>query len=215
MGEIVMVRHGQAMSGAESEEDYDRLSKRGRRQAEWLGHWLGAHEKPFDRIVSGSMRRHRETAEALALGPADPDPRLNELDYFTLAREIEIARGIGLPKSPEDFADHVVQTFAAWHDAEIAGAETFGAFEARVGAALHEMSRVGERVLVVTSGGVIAMTMRLVLGLGPDHMAQVVLPIYNSSLHRFRVLGTGTFLSAFNAIPHLDAPGRAGDRSFI
>ena len=37
MGEIVLIRHGQANSHATTEEDYDRLSPLGHDQARWVG----------------------------------------------------------------------------------------------------------------------------------------------------------------------------------
>ncbi|GGL51427.1 histidine phosphatase family protein [Wenxinia marina] len=215
MGEIVMVRHGQANTGAATEEEYDRLSPLGHRQAGWLGEWLRANEAPFDAVLSGTMRRHRETAEAMRFPPQQADERLNELDYFALARDLQVHRQVPPPGTPEDFADHVPQTFAAWHAAEIAGAEPFASFEARVRDVLDEAATPGRRVLCVTSGGVIAMAMRLALGLDPERLAHVLLPIHNSSLHRFRVREGGTYLSAFNAIPHLDPPDRASARTFL
>jgi phosphohistidine phosphatase SixA len=66
MGELVLIRHGQANSAANDEDGYDRLSDLGHQQARWLGDWLRAHEAPFDRVLMGSLRRHRETAEAWA-----------------------------------------------------------------------------------------------------------------------------------------------------
>lgn len=215
MGEIVMVRHGQANTGAQSEADYDRLSQLGHVQAGWLGDWLDAHDPGFDLVLSGTMRRHRETAAGMRRTPDREDNRLNEIDYFALARDIEITHGLPQPASQQDFATHMPQTFAAWHAAEIAGAEPFARFEDRVREVLHEAAEPGRRVLCVTSGGIIAMALRIALGLDTDRLAQVLLPIYNSSLHRFRVLDSGIFLSAFNAIPHLDAPERSDCRSWI
>ncbi|MEO1001217.1 MAG: phosphoglycerate mutase family protein, partial [Pseudomonadota bacterium] len=85
MGEIVLVRHGQASAGA---EDYDRLSALGHEQAAWLGHYFEAHGMGFDRVLRGSLRRHRETAEGIASAmggfAADEDARLNELEYGDL-----------------------------------------------------------------------------------------------------------------------------------
>ena len=215
MGEIVMVRHGQANSGAETEEDYDRLSDLGHVQARWLGDWLEAHEAPFDRVVRGTMRRHRETAEGMGFAEAEGDGRLNELDYFALARDRMVHHGVRPPESPEDFVTHMPETFAAWHRAEIAGTEPFAGFEARIGTVLAEASAPGRRLLCVTSGGVIAMALRLCLGLDIARLAQVLLPIHNASLHRFRVREEGIFLSSFNAIPHLEAPDRAHARTFL
>ena len=37
MGELTLIRHGQANSGATTEEDYDRLSDLGHTQARLLG----------------------------------------------------------------------------------------------------------------------------------------------------------------------------------
>ena len=215
MGEIIMVRHGQANTGAASEEEYDRLSDLGHQQAGWLGDWLRLHEAPFDLVLSGTMRRHRETAGSAGFTPDQQDKRLNELDYFALARDIEITHGLPMPANQQDFAEHIPQTFAAWHAAEITGNEPFTEFESRIRTVLDEAAVPGRRVLCVTSGGVIAMTLRLALGLYAQRLAQVLLPIYNSSLHRFRVLETGTFLSSFNAIPHLDPVDRAEARTWI
>lgn len=214
MGEIIMVRHGQANSGATSEEEYDRLSDLGKTQAGWLGDWLRDHDPGFDLVISGTMRRHRETANGMGHETRREDARLNELDYFALARDIEIARGLPMP-GPQDFADHVPQTFQAWHDAEITGAEPFASFEARIREIIDEASEPGRRVLCVTSGGVIAMALRIALGLDPERLAQVLLPIYNTSVHRFRVLDSGTFLSGFNSTPHLDPPDRAEARTWL
>jgi len=215
MGEIVMVRHGQANTGATSEAEYDRLSHLGHQQAEWLGDWMRLHESPFDHVLTGTMRRHRETARGMGVAADHRDERLNELDYFALARDIEITHGLAQPASEQDFAAHIPQTFKAWHAAEITGAEPFAGFEARIRTVLDEAAEPGRRVLCVTSGGVIAMALRLALDLDPERLAQVLLPIYNSSIHRFRVLDTGTFLSSFNAIPHLDPPDRRDSRSWI
>ena len=61
MGAIYLVRHGQASFGA---AEYDALSPLGVEQAGILGAALKQRGLSFDRIVSGPMRRHRQTAEA-------------------------------------------------------------------------------------------------------------------------------------------------------
>ncbi|WP_224816023.1 histidine phosphatase family protein [Hasllibacter sp. MH4015] len=214
MGELILVRHGQANSGATTEEAYDRLSALGHRQAGWLGDWFAAQEAPFDQVYRGTMRRHRETAEGIGV-EAQADARLNELDYFALARDMEITHGMPIPATQQDFADHIPQTLKAWHAQEIAGAEPFAAFEARIATVLAEAATPGRRVLCVTSGGVIAMSLRIALGLDMDRLAQVLLPIFNSSVHRFRVVEGGTFLTSFNAVPHLEGPERVEARTWV
>ena len=215
MGELYLVRHGQANAGATTEEGYDRLSDLGHRQARLLGAWMRDHETPFDLILSGDMRRHRETAEGMGVTPDHIDPRLNEMQYLALVRDMEVNHGVAPPIGPDDFADHIPQTLAAWEQATIQGSEPFATFEARIAEALAEAAKPGKRVLCVTSGGVISMVMRGALGLNTDQMAHVLLPIYNSSLHRFRIRPEGTFLMTFNGIPHLDPPELAALRTHL
>lgn len=211
MGEIVLVRHGQANSAAQDEAGYDRLSDLGRTQADWLGAWLRAQGERYDRVLSGSLNRHLGTADAMGFAP-DVDPRLNELDYFNLSEALRDTHGIPLP-GPGDFAAHVPQVMEAWHRAEILGNETFEAFETRVTSILAEAAEPGRRVLCVTSGGVIGMMIRHLLGLDPTRMAHVLLPILNTSIHHIHVMPHGPILAGFNAVPHLDPPGRAHART--
>ncbi|MEM7685167.1 MAG: phosphoglycerate mutase family protein [Pseudomonadota bacterium] len=63
--ELWLVRHGQA---AFASDDYDRLTDLGWQQARWLGEHLRGMEVGFDRIASGTLRRQRETAEAVSGG---------------------------------------------------------------------------------------------------------------------------------------------------
>lgn len=206
MGEIVLVRHGQANSRADNEDDYDRLSELGHAQAAWLGDWLRATGETFDAVLSGSLRRHRETVRSMGV-EAEIDDRLNEMDYFNLGRALEETHGVPVPAA-DGFPDHVPQVMRAWHAAEIRGNETFAAFEARVTGALVEAAEEGRRVLCITSGGVIGMAMRHVLGLDPTRLAHVLLPIRNTSIHRLLVRGDQMVLSGYNATPHLDARER-------
>ncbi len=212
MGEILLVRHGQANSHATNEADYDRLSATGHRQAKWLGAWMRAHEYAFDHVVSGTLQRHRETVAGMGF-EADEDPRLNELDYFGLSHALTRVTGEPVP-SGEDFADHMPRVFAAWQKAEIEGTEPYHAFEDRVAALIRDAAVPGRRVLCVTSGGVIGMVLRHLLDLDLIKMSRVMLPIWNTSLHRLHVGERETILAGFNAIPHLELPERAEARTY-
>ncbi len=207
MGEVILVRHGQANSGATDEESYDRLSDLGHQQAKWLGDYLRVREKPFDKVISGSLRRHKETAAGIGYDDPYIDARLNEMDYFNLGQALEDVHGVPFP-GPEEFAAHVPQVMEAWHKAEIMGVETFASFEDRVTSVLQEAAKPGTRVLCVTSGGVIGMIIRHLLKLDPTRLAHVLLPIMNSSLHRVHVIPQGPILASFNAVPHLDQDDR-------
>ncbi|MEO0486303.1 MAG: histidine phosphatase family protein [Pseudomonadota bacterium] len=208
MGEIVLVRHGQANSAATDEESYDRLSNLGHEQARMLGDHLRRVEAPFDLVLSGTLTRHQETAAGMGLTPDRLDARLNELDYFNLADALEKARGIPRPDGA-GFAAHIPVVMEAWHAAEIQGQESFANFETRIAEVLAEAQKPGRRVICVTSGGVIGMVLRHLLRLDPTRMAHILLPIYNTSIHRVAVREQGAMLSGFNATPHLDAPDRA------
>ncbi len=213
MGQLYLVRHGQANSHATTEEDYDRLSELGHKQATLLGQWVDTHEAPFDLVISGTMQRHVETANGMGFTPNHKDSRLNEMNYFALVHEMQRIHGLTPPSTSDDFAVHMPQTFTAWEQGSIAGSEPFSAFETRIRSALSDLAHPGKRVLCVTSGGVIAMAMRASLGLGITQTAQILLPIYNSSLHRFHVRAQGHVLASFNTIPHLDHPDQSGHRT--
>lgn len=207
MGVITLVRHGQANSAASDEAGYDRLSDLGHQQARWLGDWLRDQEEQFDLVLSGSLRRHRQTAAGMGWEQPEIDPRLNELDYFNLGQALQDAHGIP-PASPENFVDHFIAVLHAWERAEICGNETFESFESRVSGILQEAAQPGRQVLCITSGGVIAMIIRHLLDLDLTRMAHVSLPILNTSIHRIHVRQVGTILAGYNAVPHLDRADR-------
>ena len=217
MGEIVMVRHGQANSGATNEADYDRLSPLGFQQAEWLGGYFDAHDIRFDRIISGTLRRHIETRNGMGLGPGHAeDPRLNEIIYFPLADAMHRQFGTPVPDTEHAFASHVPLTLTAWKENQLTDIpETHADFETRVFAALDEASARPERTLFVTSGGVIATILARLLRLDVAALAAVLLQIRNSSYHVLRRFGDHMHLHQFNATPHLAHPDRHHALTFV
>ncbi|QQA43145.1 histidine phosphatase family protein [Pelagovum pacificum] len=212
MGSIILVRHGQANSSATDEAGYDRLSDLGRQQAMWLGEWMREQDMTFDRVLSGTLLRHRATAEAMGFPDAEADARLNEMDYLNLSRALQETLGVPAP-GPDEFAAHIPQVLEAWNAAAIMGNETFESFEARVTSVIMEAAEPGVNVLCVTSGGVIGMAIRHLLGLDLARTAQMLLPIWNSSIHRMHVRPEATILAGFNAIPHLERADRVDART--
>ncbi|MEP4195482.1 MAG: histidine phosphatase family protein [Aliishimia sp.] len=214
MSHITLIRHGQANSDATTEEDYDRLSDLGHQQARWLGAHLRDMHQHHSRLYTGTLRRHIETADGMATGlDAVRDARLNELEYFTMASALEEEHGISAPVEQSDFIAHFPVILQYWQDDKIEGApERFSHFEARINDVLREIGQGNGPAFVVTSGGLIAMTMRSHLRLDVHAMAHVALAIFNSSLHRLYPIGgpeNGTWSPVlFNAIPHLEHPER-------
>ena len=62
MSEIFLVRHAQASFGT---DNYDALSDIGWQQSRLLGKYFFSRNGEFDRIVSGTLNRHKETLEGM------------------------------------------------------------------------------------------------------------------------------------------------------
>ncbi|WP_420326466.1 histidine phosphatase family protein [Mameliella sp.] len=219
MSFITLVRHGQANSSARDEGSYDRLSDLGWQQARWLGGYFEQTGEKFARVYSGTLRRHVETVEGISpASMADPvqDARLNELAYFDMAQLMEAQHGIAIPGDREEFILHLPQLLTLWRDGALQDVpETWQSFETRVTEALTEIAGGEGRALVVTSGGLIGMAMRVIMQLELKAMAHLCLAIENSSLHRIQPLATGLAMTQFNALPHLDSPERQHARSHL
>jgi len=67
MANLFLVRHGQASFGA---HDYDLLSETGQRQSRLLGEYLADRGVRPVRVMTGSLRRQRQTWEGMAEGLA-------------------------------------------------------------------------------------------------------------------------------------------------
>jgi broad specificity phosphatase PhoE len=219
MSFITLVRHGQANSSARDEGSYDRLSELGWQQARWLGGYFEQTGEKFARVYSGTLRRHVETVEGIcpaSLAEPVQDARLNELAYFDMAQLMQAQHGIAIPGDREEFILHLPQLLTLWRDGALQDApESWQSFETRVTEALTEIADGEGRALVVTSGGLIGMAMRVIMQLELKAMAHLCLAIENSSLHRIQPLATGLAMTQFNALPHLDSAERQHARSHL
>ena len=217
MTELTLVRHGQAQTGAKDEAGYDRLSELGHDQARWLGDYL-RQSQGFDHVVSGTLARQIQTARALGLHgvPLDTDSRLNELDYFGLARSLHSSHGVPLPGEARSFAAHVPLVLEIWRKGEFrSGLETYDAFRTRIRNALQDAAQREGRVLLVTSTGVIATLAALALGLGTEMKTKIFLRVAHTSVHKFELRGDELHLTQFGATPHLDRPDRAHAKTLV
>lgn len=219
MGEIVFVRHGQASFGT---DDYDRLSDLGWQQARWLGEHLAHEGRRFHLAAAGDLRRHRETAEAIAETCGAEDavvlPGLNEMNFDQLLEDAHAAGVIPTTEfgESEDFAREFPKIMKGWEAASfMTSHEPFADFNARVRESVESLMQDGRDVLIVSSGGPKAVMMRHILGLGTHKMAQVLLTIHNSSFSRFLVRDGSLMLGEFNSTPHLAGPDRAHLRTYI
>lgn len=209
---IVLVRHGQASWG---HADYDVLSPHGHDQARALGTaWRASGFQPT-RLLTGTMRRHRETAEGIVAGMgADRLPEvvsgLEEFDHVDVFAE-SIADDGRLPDLDEASMEAVfVEGMQRWitGDASRSYRETYPEFRARVREAFGGLvASVGpeEKAAVVTSGGVIASIVCDLLGIEATRWPTLAAPIVNSSMHRILVRNDEPTLLSFNEHAHLAA----------
>ena len=204
MGQLLLVRHGQASWGA---ADYDVLSPKGEDQARSVGRAL-ARLRP-DVVVHGSLRRQRRTTE-LAVAAAGwsttpaTDPRWDEMDHEAV-----------LAAQPRDFEGRPdARQFQAWFEAattrwtsgdhEADYDEAFPAFRARVAAALEELADAGTAV-VVTSGGPVASVAAQLLDAGLSTYTRLAPVVVNASVTRVVSGRRGPTLVSFNEHQHLTA----------
>jgi broad specificity phosphatase PhoE len=217
MTSVVLVRHGQASFGA---ADYDVLSETGRRQARVAGEALRGRIGNVRAVVTGAMRRQRDTAaaclEAMGLSPAwTEDAAWNEFDHEEVLRVFEprwadhaqLHRDLEAAAFAGAFERAFHAAVARWtggaHDAEYR--ETWPGFLARVDGALARLPRAaGGTVLVFTSGGPISAACRAPLG-AADAAAVFAhaFRLANASVTTLRVGPAGLELEAFNDHAHL------------
>jgi broad specificity phosphatase PhoE len=215
MGTLYLVRHGQASFGA---ADYDALSELGHRQSLRLGQYWRERGIGFDAVITGTLRRHRETwdgiAEGLGLSQREvlPWPGLNEYDSAAVIATIHPAK-LAKPDTPELYRHHfrlLREGLAAWMQGRAvpAGMPSYIDFLAGVTTALdHVRERHhGAKVLVVSSGGPISTAVGHVLRTPPETTIELNLRLRNTSVTEFAFTPKRHMLVGFNAISHLDAP---------
>ena len=221
MAELYLVRHGQASFGA---ENYDELSPSGRTQSLWLGEYFAQAKLRFDRVVVGTMQRHRQTADAILAAMGGPqveiaqDAGLNEYDFQALFASLGeeglplgLSAGLSAASAKKDFYKGLRQVLQLWADDRLPGRvpETWHQFQARVQRARIDIQRTGGRsVLVVSSGGPIAVTAQQVLQ-APDATAIALnMQIRNSSVCQYVFNDGAMSLVSFNSVPHLERAER-------
>jgi broad specificity phosphatase PhoE len=207
MAELLVIRHGQASFG---QDDYDVLSDLGHRQSEALGRVLRALDWVPDRLVTGSLRRQKDTLTAMGFEEAPEEHAgFNEYDFHDLL----MARFKGdVPDLVKgDRKTHfraLRETVFEWQDAVFDGAaETYAEFAARVEAArAFATDTDAKRVLVISSGGVIGQLTSVALGADRRHMMHLNLQVKNTAMTRFMFKGPQFTLHEFNATPHFMTP---------
>jgi broad specificity phosphatase PhoE len=86
LSSVYLIRHGQAGT----RELYDALSDTGHEQARLLGEYLAAQGLRFSAVISGGLRRQRETAEQLAIAFRKAGLELPELTMDAQWNEFDL-----------------------------------------------------------------------------------------------------------------------------
>lgn len=212
MALLVLVRHGQASWGA---ADYDVLSEHGHEQARTLGiAWRAAGFEPT-RMLSGTLRRHRETAAEIRTGHGalpldDVVDGLEEFDHVDVFAE-SIGSDGSLPDLDETameqmFGDGLRRWISA--DGSRSYRETYRQFRTRVAdafAGVLDGVAPDDKIAVVTSGGVMAGIVCDLLGVSADRWPTLAAPIVNTGTCKILVRRDEPMLVSFNEHGHLDA----------
>lgn len=220
MGQLLLVRHGQASFGA---DDYDVLSETGWEQSRLLGAWLAEQGVSPDVVLRGDMRRHRETVEGMVEGGAwasartEVDSGWNEFDHLGVVAtypDLPVTEP-GQELGRREFQRYFELATARWTSGEFDDEypEAYGAFVARVRSALDRacaMAGPGGTVVAVSSGGPIAAACASLVDptcAEPAALARLWARFntvtVNSSVTRVVVGSTGPRMLTFNEHPHV------------
>ena len=211
MGQVLLVRHGQASFGA---VDYDALSPVGFEQARVLGTSLAQRGVTVDRIITGTMRRHRETAETCAEAAgwrgieAEVEPGWDEFDFLSVLEAHPAPHGGGEPSRAEFQRWFELATEQWVAGAELGYAETFVEFTGRVSAALARVVALSEsgKTVVFTSGGPLAWAVSTLLldGGSAEVWKRLNRVAVNSAVTRLITSPRGSNLLTYNDQAHLE-----------
>jgi broad specificity phosphatase PhoE len=224
MGTLLLVRHGQASA---FEDNYDRLSTLGERQAGMLGESWRRRELRLDRVFVGPRVRQQRTAEIAAeTGGLPPPVVLEDLDemrveplfrehlpdLFTKHAHLA-ALGDAMVAADGDkarargFARLFEAVLQLWLRGEVSapGVESWLEFRARVryALALVRAEARGQRIVAFTSAGPVASAVQLALGADDDTTLSLAFRVRNSSISEFVFSGERFSLASFNETPHL------------
>ncbi len=230
MGKIFFIRHAQASF---LKEDYDQLSDLGLEQSGMLGAYLAEKKFRFDKVYLGTLKRHRQTAEAVELAFRKNNlhwPAYTFLDAFDEHQGPEVVRHVvtqnyqskdafAAYKQPQNVKDNIRNYFKVfqkitrqWMNKELeelaAAYEPWQDFTIRVHNGIETVRKAsegGEHIAVFTSGGPVAAAMAYALDLSPEKMLELSWLVQNTAITEFVFSKNRFNLKSFNSVAHLPA----------
>ncbi len=223
MALLFLVRHAQASFGT---HDYDRLSDQGRQQSRWLGEYFKERGVVFSRVVTGTLKRQRDTATELlsvmSMDPAMAQSHAGLNEYH--GDRIWAAHTGGADPVARQKADYrgYWQTFRegmlAWSQDRLTDVpESWADFAVRIHAGLaHATTGLGrdDTALVVSSGGAIGRLLGDITGASAAVAIEFNLQFRNTGFCELVANGDRLRLTSFNNIPHLERADRRGAITF-
>jgi broad specificity phosphatase PhoE len=218
MGQLYLIRHGQASFGA---DDYDNLSELGHKQAERLGAYFKQKNMQFDAVITGTLRRHTQTWQGIVKGAGYAHEPLqwsglNEYDSHAVISAVHPQK-LEKPDTPEMYRHHfrlLKDGLTQWMNGVVSpvGMPSYIDFQHGVVSALdHVRKNHSEKsiektgnVLIVSSGGPISTAVGHILGTTPDTTIELNLRIRNCSITEFAFTPKRHMLVTYNTLPHLD-----------
>jgi broad specificity phosphatase PhoE len=228
MGQVFLVRHGQASFGA---RNYDQLSELGVQQSHLLGEWLAQCSQRVGRVVTGGLQRHQQTAEAcLAAMPESLKPSgswqmdvgFDEYDHEELvnrhrpefADPAVMRQTLAKSENPrrafqQIFAEAMGRWMGGEHDADYR--EPWQVFRQRCIGALERLVReagASQTTIVFTSGGPIAAISQNLLGIPDRRTAELNWSLVNSAVTKLLYQPDRVSLNYLNNFAHLERTGQ-------
>ncbi len=212
MGNIYLVRHGQASFGA---ADYDNLSELGTRQSVRLGQYLHTSGLQFEAVLTGTLKRHTQTFAGICEGMGTPPaevlqwPGLNEFDGEAVITALRPPT-LQDPTTPEGYKQHfrlLRDGLCQWMAGTISpkGMPNYPDFVHGVTSTLaHVRKHHTGNVLIVSSGGPISTAVGHILGTSPETTIELNWRIRNSAITELVYNSKRCTLQTFNTLPHLD-----------
>ena len=213
MGQLYLVRHGQASLGA---ADYDQLSTLGAQQSRRLGEYWRAQGITFDAVITGSLRRHAQTLANIQEGLHTQHEALiwsglNEYDSEAVIQAVHTGE-LAKPTTPEGYKQYfrlLRDGLAQWMAGVVSpqGMPSYSHFVHGVTSALDHIRKEHDgNVLLVSSGGPIATAVAHVLRASPETSIELNMRLRNSAVSEFSFNAKRHNLISFNGVQHLETP---------
>lgn len=214
MGEILLIRHGQASFGS---ANYDKLSPTGEHQAQVLGRSLRGRLQRLDRVQRGAMFRHQQTMEGCLEGlhhrvTAEESLGWNEYDHEEVIQRYKpmyknravLAADLARSGNPRRaFQAMFAQAVERWMNPQHADdyKETWAEFRQRCFQALtdlHASMGKGETALVFTSNGPITAIIQELMSVPSERIFQISWTLANCGITKVIYSGNQLYLSSIN-----------------